>query len=74
MLQYAAVGLKLGASLEGEDEMFVPQADELGQVTITGERGGREETHWRYLTTGAVATRRQRSQRAGRVTFPGSPR
>jgi hypothetical protein len=38
MLQDAAVCLELRAFLQGDDEMFVTQADQLSEIAMTGNR------------------------------------
>jgi hypothetical protein len=38
--QHAAVGLEIGPGFQGEDEVFMSQAHELGQVAILGDGGG----------------------------------
>jgi hypothetical protein len=36
MLKDAAMGLELRARLQAENEMLVPQPDQLGEVTVAG--------------------------------------
>jgi hypothetical protein len=43
VLQDASMGFKLRACLQREDKMFMPQADQLGKITVLCNGRGRSE-------------------------------